>query len=110
MPLREVLLSHLALTIGQRLGPDGWITPSHHPLPPVDEEVAETHARRLAAVIDLQLPDVKTVIVERRLPKPDPIALRRRALETMLGSQLAFLRGHGRARDDRQGRRQRPLQ
>ena len=56
----------------------------------VDQDAAAARMLRLATVIDLNLPPANSQIVERRTPKPDPIALRRRALNTMLGSQLAY--------------------
>ena len=57
----------------------------------IDVAAEEARALRLAKVIDLGLPAANSQIVERRAaPKLDPIAVRRRALETMLGSQLAF--------------------
>lgn len=56
----------------------------------VDEVVAEECTLRLAKVINLDLPATNSRIVERRAPKPDPTAARRRALEVMLGSQVAY--------------------
>ena len=71
MPLREVLLSHLALTIGQRLGPDGWITPSYHPLPPcalLMELQTRPEVRMLSAAVAMFL----AVATSWRLDDPGP--------------------------------------
>ena len=57
----------------------------------IDEKAAQDYTEIANEICELKhMPGANTTIVERRAPKPDPIALRRRALEAMLGSQQAF--------------------
>ena len=57
----------------------------------VDADTAAERAVRLARSLaeELQLPDKRSTIVERRAPKVDPFACRIRTLEQMFGSQEA---------------------